>query len=183
MSKSHGCRYGFAALVPRSLSQTPRPWVPTSGVTISARLPLAWPGREGACRSRGRPVPAVEGGRLQLVPDLGQLETSARVSGPAGPDEVWHEPGAQRLLEGECHGAGLGLDELAGGGHPVVELVRQRVDVPLENRARVSHLRRPAMAQQRRAGLRLQAPQSSTAPFERAPAGRPRETPRSDVTT
>ena len=49
------------------------------------------------------------------------------MSGPAGPDEVWHEPGAQRLLEGECHGAGLGLDELAGGGHPVVELVRQRV--------------------------------------------------------
>ncbi len=42
-------------------------------------------------------LPAVEGGRLQLVPDLGQLETGARVSGPAGPDEVWHEPGAQRL--------------------------------------------------------------------------------------
>ena len=46
---------------------------------------------------------------------------------------------------------------------PVVELVRQRADVPLENLAQVSHLRRPARpAQQRRAGVCLQAPQSST---------------------
>jgi hypothetical protein len=36
---------------------------------------------------------------MQLVPDLDQLETGARVSGPEGPDEVWHEPGAQRLLK------------------------------------------------------------------------------------
>jgi len=146
--------------------------------------PPAFPSPDPTCpgtpkKVRGRAdlevgLPAVEGGRLQLVPDLGQLETGARVSGPAGPDEVWHEPGAQRLLEGQCHGAGLGLDELAGGGHPVVELVGQRVDVPLENRARVSHLRRPARpAQQRRAGFRLHAPQSSTAPFERAPARAP----------
>ena len=110
MSKFHGCGYGLATLVPRSLSQTPWPWVPTSGVTISARLPLAWPGRGGACRSPGRPARR-RGWPTAGRPDLGQLKTDARVSGPAGPDEVWHEPGAQRLLEGECHGAGLRLDE------------------------------------------------------------------------
>jgi alpha,alpha-trehalase len=44
-------------------------------------------------------LPAAEGGRMQLVPDLDQLETGAEVSGPEGPDEVWHEPGAQRLLK------------------------------------------------------------------------------------
>jgi hypothetical protein len=57
----------------RSLSQTPWPWVPTSGVTISARLPLAWPGRGGRADLEVG-LPAVEGVRLQLVPDLGQLE-------------------------------------------------------------------------------------------------------------
>ena len=68
------------------------------------------------------------------------------MSGPEGPDKVGHEPGAQRLLEGECDGAGAGVDELAHGGDSVVELVQQRVDVPLEYRARVSHPQRPAGA-------------------------------------
>ena len=73
---------------------------------------------------------------MQLVADLGQLETDARVGGPEGADEVGHQPGAQRLLEGQGHGAGLGLDELADRGDSVVELVQQRVNVPLENLAR-----------------------------------------------
>ena len=60
------------------------------------------------------------------------LRSQPARSGPEGPDEVWHEPGARRLLEGQCHSAGLGLDELADGGNPVAKLVQQRVNVALE---------------------------------------------------
>lgn len=55
-------------------------------------------------------LPPVEGGRMQLAADLGQPETGARLDGPEGPDEVGHQPGAQRLLNGQGRGPGLGLD-------------------------------------------------------------------------
>jgi hypothetical protein len=102
-------------------------------------------------------VSAVQRRRLRLVPDLGELEADAGTRGAETADQVRHQPGAERLLEGEHHGAGIGVDELADRGDPVVELVQQRVQVRLEHRARVRHAQRAAAApQQRRADLRLQ---------------------------
>ena len=99
---------------------------------------------------------------MQFVAHLRQLETDMRMSRAETSDQVWHEPGTQRVLEGECHGAGVRFDELVDGGDPVVELVQQGIDMPLEYRARVSQPEGTAgPAQQRGADLRLQAPQST----------------------
>jgi hypothetical protein len=110
MSQSHGCGYGLATLVPRSLSQTPWPWVPTSGVTILARLPLAWSGRGGACRSRGRPA------RRRGWPTAARPGPGSAENGRPGERTGRSGRGLARArcpatAEGECHGAGLGLDE------------------------------------------------------------------------
>ena len=97
---------------------------------------------------------------MQLVADLGQLEADVRVSGPEAADQVRYEPGAQRVLEGQGDRPGVGFDQLADRGDPVVELVQQRVDVPLEHRARLRHPEGPAgPPQQWRPDLGLQAGQ------------------------
>jgi hypothetical protein len=102
-------------------------------------------------------VPAVQRRPVRLVPDLGELEADAGTRGPETADQVRHQPGAERLLEGQHHGAGIGVDELADRRDPVVEMVQQRVQVRLEHRARVRHAQRAAAApQQWRADLRLQ---------------------------
>ena len=51
-------------------------------------------------------VAAVEGRRVQLVAHLGEPEADTRVRGPEAAGQVGDEPGTQRLLEGQRHGAG-----------------------------------------------------------------------------
>ena len=87
----------------------------------------------GGCRSRVR-VPAVQSHEVQLVTDHDELEADAGVPGAEAADQVGYEPGAERLLERQHHGAGTGDGELADGGDPVVEVVEQRVQVRLEHR-------------------------------------------------
>ena len=66
------------------------------------------------------------------------------------------------MLEGQRYPAGVGIDQLTDSGDAVVQLVQERIDVPLEDRARVSHPQRPASApQQRRAELSFQPGQRS----------------------
>jgi hypothetical protein len=123
--------------------------------------------------------------QLDLAERARARRGGVRVSGPAGPHEVWHEPGAQRLRKASATVPVSGSMSWLAAAIPSSSWCGSASGVPLENRARVSHLRRPARpAQQRRAGLCLQAPQSSTpSPFRaRADPGRPRETLRSEVT-
>ena len=66
-----------------------------------------------------------------------------------------HVPEAER--EGQRHDAGLGVDQLVDGRQAVVEVVDERVDVPLERRAGVRHPQHPPGApQQRGADLLLE---------------------------
>ncbi len=107
-------------------------------------------------------VPAVERDRPQLVPHLRQMEPDLRVQGAEAADEIRHEPGAKRVLERQRHPAGVGIDELAHGSDPVVELMQQRVDVLLEHRARMGHPQNAAAApQQWRADLGFEPGQRS----------------------
>ena len=102
-------------------------------------------------------VPVVQGGEIRLVTHLGEPEADAGMGGAEAAGQVGDEPGAERLLEGQRHGAGVRFDELADRGDAVVELMQHRVQVRLEDRAGVRHPQRAARpAQQRRADLRLQ---------------------------
>jgi hypothetical protein len=119
----------------------------------------------GACRIVRRSpraelevgVPAVQDDEVRFVARLGKPEPDARMRGAEAAGQVGDEPGAQRLLEGQRHGAGVRVDELADGGDAVVEVVQQRVQVRLEHRPGVRHPQRPSgAAQQRGADLRLE---------------------------
>jgi hypothetical protein len=123
----------------------------------------------GACRIVRRPpraelevgVPAVQDDEVRFVARLGKPEPDARMRGAEAAGQVGDEPGAQRLLEGQRHGAGVRVDELADGGDAVVEVVQQRVQMRLEHRPGVRHPQRPSgAAQQRGADLRLEPGQS-----------------------
>jgi len=69
-------------------------------------------------------VPAVQDDEVRFVARLGEPEADTRVRGTEAAGQVGHEPGAQRLLEGQRHGAGVRVDELADGGDAVVEVVQ-----------------------------------------------------------
>jgi hypothetical protein len=102
-------------------------------------------------------VTAVQGHRVRVVAHLDEQEADAGVRDAEAADQVGDQPGAQRLLEGQRHRAGIGVDELADGGDAVVQLMQHRVQVRLEDRPGVGHAQRPAgAAQQRRADLRFQ---------------------------
>jgi hypothetical protein len=102
-------------------------------------------------------VPAVQDDEIRFVARLGKPEPDARMRGAEAAGQVGDEPGAQRLLEGQRHGAGVRVDELADGGDAVVEVVQQRVQVRLEHRPGVRHPQGPSgAAQQRGADLRLE---------------------------
>ena len=127
----------------------------------------------GACRIVRRSpraelevrVPAVQDDEVRFVARLGKPEPDARMRGTEAAGQVGDEPGAQRLLKGQRHGAGVRVDELADGGDAVVEIVQQRVQVRLEHRPGVRHPQRPARAaQQRRADLLLEPGQGARDP-------------------
>ena len=102
-------------------------------------------------------LPAGQRRRVQLVPDLGQLEPDLRVRGPEAVHQVRHQPGAQRVLEGQRHRPGLRLEQLVDRRDPVVQLVQQGVHVALEHRPGLGHAQDAARAlQQRGADLGLQ---------------------------
>ena len=84
-----------------------------------------------------------EGGAEGVVRLL-EKEAHVRVVPAEGRHEVGHQPGAQRELEGEPDGPGLRVVQLVDGGQPVVQLVQQRVDVALEDRAGVGRPEHPA---------------------------------------
>ncbi len=86
----------------------------------------------------------------QSVVGVLEAEADPRVLLAERGDDVRHEPGAQGELEGNAHGAGLGIDQLLGGGQAVVEGVQHGVDVTLEDAAGVRGLQEPARAQQQR---------------------------------
>ena len=113
---------------------------------VRRQLDVGGPGREVL-----RDPPALsDRGAQQHDPDPGVVPAE-------GLDQPRHEPGPEAEGEGQRHDAGLGVDELAHGREAVVEVVDERVDVPLERRPRVRHPQHPAGAtQQRRADLLLQ---------------------------
>jgi hypothetical protein len=92
---------------------------------------------------------AVEHGRSDLIPYLVQFEPHARVPGTEAAYQVGNQPGAERVLECEHHGAAVRIQQLVERRQSVVEAVQQPVDVPLEHRARVGHPQRtPGPVQQ-----------------------------------
>jgi hypothetical protein len=94
---------------------------------------------------------------VYFVPDLGQLEPDLGMGGVEAAHQVRHQPGAQRMLEGQGHGPGLRFEQLADGGDPVVQLVQHGVDVMLEHRPGVGHAQdAPGPLQQRGADLGLE---------------------------
>jgi len=102
-------------------------------------------------------LPAGQRRGVQLVPDLGQLEPDLRVGGAEAADQIGHQPGAQRVLEGQGHRPGLRFEQLVDGGDPVVQLVQHGVDVVLEHRTGVGHAQdAPGPLQQRGADLGLE---------------------------
>jgi len=77
--------------------------------------------------------------------------------GPEAADQVGHEPAAERVLEGQGHGAAVGVEELVHGRDAVVEVVQHGVHVPLEHGAGQRHPQgAPGLAQQRSADLGLE---------------------------
>jgi hypothetical protein len=111
-----------------------QPDLPLAGQRVVARqgqaerLDRDQPGARRVVRRPPRPelevgVPAVQDHEVRFVARLGEPEPDARMRGAEAAGQVGDEPGAQRLLEGQRHGAGVRVDELADRGDAVVEVV------------------------------------------------------------